>query len=467
MILEMTPHSDTISDWSLKELETIYFVGIGGIGMSALARYFKNQGKEVAGYDRTSTPLTDTLIAEGIEVHFEDSVDHIPSSFSQADKERSLVVYTPAIPKDSLELNWLMDHGYKVAKRAQVLGQIANSTTCLAIAGTHGKTTTTAIVAHILKDSGRGCNAFIGGITANYHSNVILSASSALTVVEADEFDRSFLALRPDFAVITSVDADHLDIYKNHEDLIDSFEQFSNRLHDDGVLIRHVSVPFSKDSNELVYSLSSGDLCAQNIRVSNGQYVFDLMMKGELYPDFRLGLPGRHNVENALAAIALCSQVGVDLSAIKSALQSFAGVQRRFDVHLNTPEQVYVDDYAHHPKEIDACLSSVKEMYPGKKVIAIFQPHLYSRTRDFADDFAKSLSAADQIILLPIYPARELPITGVDSQMLLDKISNPHKKLVQKSDLFTSLSRGAGNVVVSMGAGDIDQLVTPLINHLS
>jgi UDP-N-acetylmuramate--alanine ligase len=463
----MTRHSDAISDWSLTELKSVYFVGIGGIGMSALARYFKKQGKEVAGYDRTSTPLTDTLVGEGIDIHFEDAVEQIPASFSRTEKENALVVYTPAIPDSSPELNWLKDEGYRVEKRAQVLGQIANSTTCLAIAGTHGKTTTTAIVAHILEDSGRGCNAFIGGITANYHSNVILSASSALTVVEADEFDRSFLALSPDFAVITSVDADHLDIYENHQELVNSFEQFANRLDEGGLLIKNAQVPFSISGNELVYSLEKGDLHADNIRVTDGQYSFDLMMNGELIPGFKLGLPGRHNVENALAAIGLCHHIGVEIDAIKSALANFAGVHRRFDVHLNSPEQVYVDDYAHHPREIDACLGSVREMYPGKKIIAIFQPHLFTRTKDFADDFAKSLSVADEVILLPIYPARELPIAGVDSQMLLDKITNPHKKLVQKSDLFTSLSRGTGSVVVSMGAGDIDQLVSPLINHLS
>lgn len=464
----MTQHSETITDWNLDKLENVYFLGIGGIGMSALARYFNNLGIRVSGYDRTPTPLTNALISEGIAIHFEDDVQCIPASFSAANRQNAMVVYTPAIPASSSELIWLRSQDYRIEKRAKVLGEIANSTTCLAVAGTHGKTTTTAIVAHILHDSGRGCNAFIGGITANYNSNVILSKTSPLTVVEADEFDRSFLALTPKFAVITSVDADHLDIYSGREDLEDSFQKFALGIKPGGTLIKQKDIPTRSDCNTKSYSVSgSADITAENIRIEDGRYYFDLGIEGVMYPDFSLGLPGRHNIENALAAIGICMQVDVDIVSIQSAISSFRGVRRRFDVHINREDQVYVDDYAHHPREIDACLSSVKEMFPEKKVTVIFQPHLFTRTRDFIEEFAVSLSAADRIILLPIYPAREVPIDGVDSQWLLDKITNPAKKSIQKSDLLNTLSQDVDSVVITMGAGDIDQLVDPIIQLLS
>lgn len=463
----MTTYSSHTSPMDFDSLEMVYFIGIGGIGMSALARYFNSQGCEVHGYDRTATDLTRTLENEGMIISYDDDASTLPATLPEREKENVLAVYTPAIPDDSVILNWFRATGFRLEKRSVVLGQLANASTSLAIAGTHGKTTTTAIVAHILSESGRGCNAFIGGITANYNTNVILSEKNALTVVEADEFDRSFLALTPNFAVITSVDADHLDIYQDKASLQESFDEFASHVQHGGVLIKHSSVPSSSQAKTLNYGLGEGyDAGATNIHVVDGQYQFDLVISGTIQEGFRLGIPGRHNIENALAATLLCLEVGVTLDEIRHALASFKGVHRRFDVHINTATRVYIDDYAHHPREIEATLLSVKEMFPERRITAVFQPHLYTRTRDFASEFSASLSLADEVILLPVYPARELPIDGVDSQLLLDKITSTPKKVVQKSDLLAESWLEAADVVVTMGAGDIDQWVAPIKDRL-
>lgn len=450
-----------------REIEVFYFMGIGGIGMSALARYFHSRKAIVMGYDKTSTPLTTELVMEGIAVHFEDSVLEIPSVVKHTDKSKVLVVYTPAIPADCVELNWLKAEGYTLMKRSTVLGLITESTKTIAVGGTHGKTTTSTLVAHILQHAGIGCNAFLGGIATNYNSNLLLSPQSEWTVVEADEYDRSFLTLTPTISVITSMDADHLDIYGSHEYMLDSFRLFADKTIPGGVLFHRAGLPLEPESpGYAVWNYSArGDAHykAVEVGIHQGRYTFDLQVKrGEkqfTFEKLELGLPGRHNVENAVAACAAALEAGVEEIGLRAALASFKGVKRRFEYRAQTEKYIVIDDYAHHPEELRACITSVQELYPGKHITGVFQPHLFSRTRDFADEFARSLELLSDIILLPIYPARELPMEGVHSQMLLDKISKTEKKLVEKSGLLAELRNKPREIILMLGAGDIDALV--------
>ena len=458
-----------------RKIETIYFLGIGGIGMSALARYFKSQGKYVMGYDRTSTPLTTELQMEGIDVHFDDNTLEIPHIVRLGDKEKILVVYTPAMPKDSPELNWLNDNGYTILKRSQVLGLITEHTKTIAIAGTHGKTTTSSLVAHILTNSGLGCNAFLGGIASNYNTNLLLDKNAQWTVVEADEYDRSFLTLSPTISAITSMDADHLDIYGSLAYMHESFNLFAQRLGEKGTLYYKSTLPVITNGVSFSckeYSIEkNAEFAGQNIHIQKGAYYFDLVINenNELskhnseLKNMELGLPGRHNVENAVVACAIALQVGVTPAQLRKALANFKGVKRRFEYRIKTENIVLIDDYAHHPEELRACISSVRELYPEGKITGVFQPHLFSRTRDFANEFCRSLELLDEIILLPIYPAREQPMPGIDSQMLLDKISKSSKNLVEKSELLAELKRNEREVIVLLGAGDIDALVPQVV----
>ncbi len=450
------------------EKEIYYFLGIGGIGMSALARYFNSQGKMVMGYDRTSTPLTTELQMEDIAVHFDDSIMEIPSVVKLTDRSKVLVIYTPAIPKDSTELNWFAENGYTMMKRSQVLGLITEQTTTIAVAGTHGKTTTSSMIAHILTHSGLGCNAFLGGIATNYNTNLLLSSTSKYTVVEADEYDRSFLTLSPTYSVITSMDADHLDIYGTHEYMLESFNLFAQRLLGEGSLFYRAGLPLwqdklSDDIKVFSYALKdSADYRGRDIYIEDGRYFFTFQTPKVKWENIELGLAGTHNVENAVAAVAIAFELGLTEEQVKAALKDFKGVKRRFEYRIRREDLVMIDDYAHHPEELKACLHSVRELYPDRQITGVFQPHLFSRTRDFADEFARSLELLDDIILLPIYPARELPMPGIDSQMLLDKITKPTKKLVEKSELLAELRSKPREVIVMLGAGDIDAMVNPV-----
>lgn len=437
----------------IKQIDNVYFIGIGGIGMSALARYFKFIGKNVAGYDRTPTQLTDELKESGIHIHFEDALELIDLAF--LNKENTLVVVTPAVPKNHFQWNYFLNNGFTVKKRAEVLGIITKDTFCFAVAGTHGKTTTSSILGHVLHESGADVTAFLGGIVENYDSNLIGSGKT-VTVVEADEFDRSFLHLHPDIACITSMDADHLDIYGDTASIEASFREFAAKVENKDNLFYTGNLPLEGirvgiDDNSV--------FTAHNIRIENSWYVFDVQTPAEVITDVRFALPGRHNLTNALLALAMAYTYGTPADAIKSALKSFKGVRRRFSYQVRKPGFVYIDDYAHHPTEIDAVHQAVTELYPGQKVLAVFQPHLFSRTRDFIDGFAKSLSAFENIVLLDIYPARELPIEGVTSKWLLDKIENPNKKLVSKADLHQLLKVSDATVIVTIGAGDIGEMV--------
>lgn len=437
----------------INQIQNVYFIGIGGIGMSALARYFKFIGKNVAGYDRTPTHLTDELKKNGIRIHFEDSIELIELPF--LNKENTLVVVTPAVPKDHFQWNYFLKNGFVIKKRAEVLGIITKDTFCFAVAGTHGKTTTSSILGHILYQSGVDVTAFLGGIVEGYNSNLIGSGKT-VTVAEADEFDRSFLHLHPDMACITSMDADHLDIYGDVASIEASFREFADKVKDkdnlfitNGLPLEGITVGINDNSK----------FTAKNVRVEDGWYVFDVVTPKETLTGFRFGLPGRHNLTNALLALAMAYTYGVSPENIAKALESFKGVVRRFSYQIRKPELVYIDDYAHHPTEIDAVHQAITELYPNDKVLAIFQPHLYSRTKDFVDGFAKSLSAFDNIVLLDIYPARELPMEGVTSKWLLDKIENPNKKLIAKADLLRFLKMSDASVIVTIGAGDIGEMV--------
>lgn len=438
---------------NLDQIQNVYFIGIGGIGMSALARYFRFIGKNVAGYDKTPTQLTDELKQGGIHIHFEDSIQLIDLKF--LNKENTLVVVTPAVPKDHLQWNYFVQNGFTVKKRAEVLGIITKDTYCFAVAGTHGKTTTSSILGHVLYECGIDVTAFLGGIVENYNSNLIGSGKT-VTVVEADEFDRSFLHLHPDMACITSMDADHLDIYGDTASIEASFQEFAAKVEDKNNLFYTGSLPLEG----IRVGIEDGSaFTAKNIIVQDGWYVFDVETPRETITGLRFGLPGRHNLTNALLAFAMAYTYGISGSDIGKALETFKGVRRRFSYQVRKPEIVYIDDYAHHPTEIDAVHQAVSELYPGRKVLAIFQPHLFSRTRDFIDGFAKSLSAFENIVLLDIYPARELPMEGVTSQWLLDKIENENKLLVSKSDLLQLVKRTDAEVVVTIGAGDIGEMV--------
>lgn len=440
---------------NLNQIHNVYFIGIGGIGMSNLARYFKNLGKQVTGYDKTPSALTSELIESGIAIHFEDSIDLIPKDFY---KENTLVIVTPAVPKAHSEWNYFLERDFEIKKRAEVLGIITKDTFCFAVAGTHGKTTTSSILGHILYESGADVTAFIGGIVENYNSNLIGSGKT-VTVVEADEFDRSFLHLHPNIACITSMDADHLDIYGTSEAIEESFIEFASKVEDKSKLFITKELPIEGVScavnEEAVFK-------AFNVRIANGSYVFDVQTPTEIIKDLEFGLPGKHNLMNALMALAMAYISGTPTDAIAKALVSFKGIRRRFSYQIKTEKLVYIDDYAHHPTEINAVHQAVRELYPNQKVLAIFQPHLFSRTKDFADDFAKSLSAFDDIVLLDIYPARELPMEGINSQWLMDKMTNSHKKIVAKDDLIPTILASDATVIVTIGAGDIGELV-PLI----
>ncbi|GFZ80738.1 UDP-N-acetylmuramate--L-alanine ligase [Aquaticitalea lipolytica] len=446
---------------NINNIHNVYFIGIGGIGMSALARYFVANGKIVAGYDKTKTDITEALVDLGVKVHFEDSVNNITAPFLNA--ETTLVIYTPAVPKDHKELNFFKNNNYEVLKRSTVLGEITKNTFCLAVAGTHGKTTTTSILGHLLYQSNVEVTAFLGGISENYNSNFILNGTK-VTVVEADEFDRSFLTLSPDMACITSMDADHLDIYGEADELKKSFVEFSKKIKPNGKLFVKSGLPIKG----ITYGIEDdSDYSVQNIKIINGSYEFDVKTPTQTLHNFKFNLPGRHNLSNALIALAMSVEYGIPQQQLATALASYKGVKRRFTYQIKTEDLVFIDDYAHHPEEINAVHQAVREMYPNKKVLAIFQPHLFSRTRDFADDFAKSLSQFDDILLLDIYPARELPISGINSEWLLTKIKNNNKKLIQKSELISSIKQSNAQVILTIGAGDIGEEVKHIKQALS
>ncbi|MGY5352455.1 UDP-N-acetylmuramate--L-alanine ligase [Wenyingzhuangia sp. IMCC45533] len=443
----------------LREVQHIYFVGIGGIGMSAIASYFTKNGKQVAGYDKTPSTVTDTLKNQDVSITFKDEICTIPNAF--LNPKHTLVVYTPAIPKTSKLLNFFKENDYKVLKRAAILGEITKSTVCYAVAGTHGKTTTSSILGHIMHVCGTGATSFLGGITENYSSNLILGQDK-ISVVEADEFDRSFLELSPNVACITNMDADHLDIYGEKEALEASFKDFANQVSD--TLIVKKGLPIKG----LTYAVEQeADYEAKNVKIEKGSFVFDVKTPTGFVNDVVFHLPGRHNVSNALVSIAMAEKHGVGLEDIKKALNSYKGVKRRFSFKIKEDDFVLIDDYAHHPTEIDAVENAVREMYPNQKVLAVFQPHLFTRTRDFIDDFAKSLARFDEVVLLDIYPARELPIAGVDSARLLSKIENPNKSLQTKEEVIGSVKNTEASVVVMLGAGDIGVLIEQITKQIA
>lgn len=445
----------------LSTINNVYFIGIGGIGMSALARYFVANDKQVGGYDKTETEITKTLKGLGVSIHFNDNVSEIESNFLNSDS--TLVVYTPAIPIDHSELNYFKNNNFRLLKRSVVLGEITKQTICLAVAGTHGKTTTTSILGHLLKQCNVPVTAFLGGISENYNSNLILNGTE-VTVVEADEFDRSFLTLSPDFACITSMDADHLDIYGDATELIKTFTDFSKCIKPTGKLFIRNGLPL----NGITYGIEDdSDYSAQNVKIESGSYVFDVKTPKSYYKDFRFNLPGRHNLSNAIIALAMAIEYGCPHNHIAKGLASYKGVKRRFTYQIKTEDLVFIDDYAHHPEEINAVHQAVREMYPNKKVLVVFQPHLFTRTRDFADDFAVSLSKFDEILLLDIYPARESPIDGVTSKWLLNKIDNSNKKLIEKSELINEIKNSDAQIVLTLGAGDIGEEVKHIKEALS
>ena len=427
--------------------------------MSSLALYFKSIGKNVAGYDKTPSEITISLQQKSIEVHFEDSIDFISNEYKN--KENTLVIYTPAVPKNHTELNFFFNNNFTVLKRSEILGEITKNSICLAVAGTHGKTTTSTMLGHILSEAGVNATSFLGGVSENYNSNLILGGSE-VSVVEADEFDRSFLKLSPNIACITSMDADHLDIYGEASELEKSFKDFGNKVSD--TLIVRKGLPIEA----LTFGIDeNADYEAINIKIENGVYIFDVKTPTEIIKEVKINLPGKHNVLNAVAALAMANSYGISLPVIAKALLSFKGIKRRFSYKIKTDKLVLIDDYAHHPTEITAVASSVREMYPNKKIVGVFQPHLFSRTRDFVDDFAKSLSLFDELILLDIYPARELPIEGVTSNWLLSKVSIENKQLSTKENLFENISASKAQVIVMIGAGDIGELVNEIKNKLT
>ena len=451
----------------IQKITSVYFVGAGGIGMSALIRYFLAKGKAVAGYDRTPSALTEELIREGARIHYEEDVAQIPADCQDA--AHTLVVYTPAIPENHAELGYFRAGGFEVLKRAEVLGTITRGARGLCVAGTHGKTTTSSMAAHLLKQSHVDCNAFLGGILKNYDSNLMLSSKSDLTVIEADEYDRSFHHLQPYMAVITAVDADHLDIYGTVEAYRDSFEHFTSLIRPDGCLIMKKGLPIHPrlQAGVKLYTYSAteeADFYAKPVRIGNGDIIFDFVAPGVCIPDVKLGVPVKVNIENGVAAMALAWLNGATDEEIKRGMETFAGPVRRFDFHLKRDDIVLIDDYAHHPAELKASILSVKDLYKGKKITGIFQPHLYTRTRDFAADFAASLSLLDELILLDIYPAREEPIPGVTSQLIFDQVTIPRKQMVHREDLVDRVRREKDSleVILMLGAGNIDRLVEPV-----
>lgn len=448
----------------MAEFKNIYFVGIGGIGMSALARHFKAIGYNVAGYDKTRTRLTDEIESEGIAISFDDDVATIADIYR--DKEQTKVVFTPAIPHDNKIMSFFREGGFDVMKRAAMLGELTSRFDAICIAGTHGKTTTSTLTAHIMRNSSLGCSAFLGGISTNYDTNYWSNTESGFVVTEADEYDRSFLQLHPFLSVITAMDADHLDIYGTKDEVVKAFRQFAKQTTCGGSLVCKKGLPISQDDIDedvelFTYSLDDpdSDFYAFDIRLSNGRYKFSIATPFGIVRNVMLGLPGRHNVENAVAAAALSMLAGAEEDEVREAMKTFKGNRRRFQYRIEDKNIVLIDDYAHHPEEIRTMLTSVREMYDGRKVTVVFQPHLYTRTRDFADGFAKSLAIADRVLLLDIYPARELPIEGVNSQMLANKMKGTNVSLTTKETLLVDLQSETLDVVIMMGAGNIDALV--------
>ena len=442
----------------IEAAHNVFLIGIGGIGMSALARYFYKQGARVQGYDKTPSPITEALQAEGISVFFEDDLSQYPS---QVD----LVIYTPAIPADHLGLNWYREQGFNVYKRSEILEELTKTKETIAVAGTHGKTSITALLAHVLNASDKPATAFIGGVANNFRSNFVYRESDRV-VVEADEFDRSFLRLHPHIAVISALDPDHLDIYGSLEELTANFFAFTKQVSREGCLILQAQLPLvAKVDHPKVFTYgidTPADFVAENIRVEEGHFLFDLDIQGDSYGTFRLAFPGYHNVENALAALAVGYVLEANMEAMRAALASFSGIRRRFEKVYVGKEVVYIDDYAHHPKEIEALIRSVRRLYPGRFITAIFQPHLYTRTRDLAEGFANALTAADEVILLPIYPAREVSLPGVESGLIARKIKEKPVQVIEKSDLLDTLASRPRDIILTIGAGDIDRLVQPI-----
>ena len=438
----------------------IYFIGIGGIGMSAIARYFKFKGCNVSGYDRTPSDLTAELEKEGIPVHYTDDTAFIP-----ADPSDTLVVYTPAIPHDMGELVYVQEHGYRVLKRSRILGEITEGQRCMAVAGTHGKTTTSTLLAHIFESSGEGCSAFLGGISKNYGTN-LLTAGNDVVVAEADEFDRSFLQLHPETAVITAMDADHLDIYSDISHVKEAFRAFASQVSGTVIIKYGLEIgPEDTGAGIMTYSYDNpeADFHAACIRKDEcGHFTFDLVWPGGVIKDCRPGVPGWVNVENSIAAASIALTYGLDPEKVKEGIGTFSGVWRRFDMHYNRPGHAYMDDYAHHPAEIAAAISSIRDIFPGRRLTAVFQPHLYTRTRDFADDFANVLGAADRLILLDIYPAREEPIPGVTSDIIFGKVRLQDKLLIRKEELMDTLEKEDIDILVTFGAGNIDRYIGPI-----
>ena len=453
-----------IEETHISRFDRVYFIGIGGIGMSALARYFSLKGWQVAGYDKTETTLTRQLEKEGIAVHYEDLGTNIPTEFKNS--EKTLVVFTPAIPKEMAELVFVQQNGFAVHKRAAVLGMITRDSKALGVAGTHGKTTTSTMLAHLLTVSPLKCSAFLGGISTNFNSNFVSGGQSDLTVIEADEFDRSFLQLNPFAAIVTSTDADHLDIYGDKTVFHQGFQDYVDRISPEGFLIRHFSVDLHA-KRSITYGLNcKADYIGSNLRFEKGVFQFDVETPLKKLKAIELGIPGIHNAENAIACIAMGIELGLEEAIIREGLSTFAGVKRRFEYHLRTEKLVYIDDYAHHPTEIEALISSVKLLYPGKRITGIFQPHLFSRTRDFFEGFVHQLSRLGEVVLLPIYPARESPIEGITSEALCDAIWANEKSVLSPSDAIAHVSKIREGVILTIGAGDIDLIVEPLKKEL-
>jgi UDP-N-acetylmuramate--alanine ligase len=452
---------------SFNQFNAAYFVGVGGIGMSALARYFKSLGWEVSGYDKTPSTLTNELMNEGIHIHFEDQGE--AAILSLTDIQRTIFIYTPAIPKDHKELAVIRDKGLSLFKRSEVLGLITRQSKGLGVAGTHGKTTTSSMLAHILNQSSKPCDAFLGGIATNFNSNLLIGRSAEYTVIEADEFDRSFLQLKPFASIVTSTDADHLDIYGDSNEFIQGFQQYTQLIEPTGCLVKREGLDVHSSAKTITYALdsSSADYSVSNLRMEDGRFYMDVRTPNAVWNEVELGIPGIHNAENALACIALLEFLSISENEIRTGLSTFLGVKRRFEYHLRKPNLVYIDDYAHHPTEIHALIASIRLLYPDKKITGIFQPHLFSRTRDFFDGFAKELSKLDDLILMPIYPARELPIEGVTSDALLEAISLKSKRILLPEEVLKSFKGFNNGVVLTIGAGDIDRIVEPLKKVLS
>ncbi|HEX8376703.1 MAG TPA: UDP-N-acetylmuramate--L-alanine ligase [Pedobacter sp.] len=439
-------------------LSHVYLIGIGGIGMSGLARYFHKRGCTVTGYDRTRTELTNELEKEGIAITYSDNIEEIPANL-HVKTDSALIIYTPAIPKDSVILNFFIAKGFELKKRSQVLGLISKEMFTIAVAGTHGKTTTSTMAAHILKHSGFDCTAFLGGIASNYNTNILFGKNNVM-VVEADEYDRSFLTLHPDIAIITSMDADHLDIYGNDESVKDGFKLFASQLKKGGTLIHKKGLPLDKGTT---YSASeTADVIAENVCIKNGTFYFDFRTGAVVIKDIELGLPGLHNIENSVGAIQAALLLGIQPDKIKNALRDFTGIKRRFEYIVKNDQHIFIDDYAHHPEELRACITAVRSLYPDKKLTVLFQPHLFTRTRDFVDGFAEVLSMSDELLLLDIYPARELPIEGVTSEIILNKVTASSSRICGMQESLEIIKSNKPELLVTVGAGDIDTLVQPL-----